>query len=59
MKIWLSLAALTLLGLLCKSADAQELKKLKVRYPAISYNQVHIWVAKDAVRRFEPATAAR
>jgi NitT/TauT family transport system substrate-binding protein len=27
---------------------AQELKKIKIGYPAISYNQIHIWVAKDA-----------
>ncbi len=30
------------------SAQAQELKKIKIGYPAISYNQIHIWVAKDA-----------
>ncbi|MGE5303428.1 MAG: ABC transporter substrate-binding protein [Alphaproteobacteria bacterium] len=48
MKGSLTVAALTLLGLLCRLADAQELKKLKIGYPAISYNQVHIWVAKDA-----------
>jgi len=30
------------------SAHAQELKKIKIGYPAISYNQIHIWVAKDA-----------
>jgi NitT/TauT family transport system substrate-binding protein len=29
-------------------AGAQELKKVKIGYPAISYNQIHIWVAKDA-----------
>jgi ABC-type nitrate/sulfonate/bicarbonate transport system substrate-binding protein len=29
-------------------AQAQELKKIKIGYPAISYNQIHIWVAKDA-----------
>lgn len=28
--------------------DAQELKKIKIGYPAISYNQIHIWVAKEA-----------
>ena len=27
---------------------AQEPKKIKIGYPAISYNQIHIWVAKDA-----------
>jgi NitT/TauT family transport system substrate-binding protein len=30
------------------TADAQEPKRIKIGYPAISYNQVHIWVAKDA-----------
>jgi len=30
------------------NASAQELKKIKIGYPAISYNQIHIWVAKDA-----------
>lgn len=33
---------------LATSPSAQELKKIKIGYPAISYNQVHIWVAKDA-----------
>ena len=48
MKVSLPVAALLLVGLLCKPVDAQELKKLKIGYPAISYNQVHIWVAEDA-----------
>ena len=26
----------------------QELKRIKIGYPAISYNQIHIWLAKDA-----------
>ncbi len=30
------------------TAGAQELKKIKIGYPAISYNQIHIWVAKDS-----------
>ena len=30
------------------AAGAQELKKIKIGYPAISYNQIHIWVAHDA-----------
>ena len=30
------------------TADGQELKKIKIGYPAISYNQIHIWIAKDA-----------
>ena len=38
------------LGLIIYStvANAQDLKKIKIGYPAISYNQIHIWVAKDA-----------
>ena len=30
------------------TAHAQEIKKIKIGYPAVSYNQIHIWVAKDA-----------
>ena len=30
------------------TANAQELRKIKIGYPAIAYNQIHIWVAKDA-----------
>jgi NitT/TauT family transport system substrate-binding protein len=30
------------------SAFGQEFRKIKIGYPAISYNQLHIWVAKDA-----------
>ncbi|MGE5216432.1 MAG: ABC transporter substrate-binding protein [Chloroflexota bacterium] len=30
------------------NAGAQGLKKIKIGYPAISYNQIHIWVAEDA-----------
>jgi NitT/TauT family transport system substrate-binding protein len=33
---------------LCAAAEGQELKKIKIGYPAISYNQMHIWVAKEA-----------
>jgi NitT/TauT family transport system substrate-binding protein len=29
------------------TTEAQELKRIKIGYPAVSYNQVHIWVAKD------------
>ncbi len=36
------------LFLFTQVAQAQELKKIKIGYPAISYNQIHIWVAKDA-----------
>ena len=35
-------------ALLSADAGAQELKKIKIGYPAISYNQIHIWIAKDA-----------
>lgn len=31
-----------------QSVGAQEFKKIKIGYPAIAYNQIHIWVAKDA-----------
>jgi NitT/TauT family transport system substrate-binding protein len=41
------LAFLSLL-LFASPVGAQELKKIKIGYPAISYNQIHIWVAKDA-----------
>lgn len=30
------------------AAEAQDLKRIKIGYPAVSYNQVHIWIAKDA-----------
>ena len=39
---------LLLLVCLASAAQAQESKKIKIGYPAISYNQIHIWVAKDA-----------
>ncbi len=45
MKIRLVLLSLLLLA---SPIGAQELKKIKIGYPAISYNQIHIWVAKDA-----------
>src|SRR5215813_1562470 len=34
--------------LLAKPASPQELMRIKIGYPAISYNQMHIWVAKEA-----------
>jgi NitT/TauT family transport system substrate-binding protein len=46
MKTFVSLLAAVLA--LSTAAHAQELKKIKIGYPAVSYNQVHIWVAKDA-----------
>lgn len=30
------------------AVEAQELRKIKIGYPAVSYNQIHIWVAKEA-----------
>src|SRR6185503_20070069 len=39
---------LCLVFLLTPAALAQELKRIKIGYPAISYNQIHIWVGKDA-----------
>ena len=45
MGVILLLAALVAVG---TTAEAQELKRIKIGYPAVSYNQVHIWVAKDA-----------
>jgi len=39
---------LALILALGTAAHGQELKKIKIGYPAVSYNQVHIWVAKDA-----------
>ena len=46
MKTFVSLLAVVLA--LGTAAHAQELKKIQIGYPAVSYNQVHIWVAKDA-----------
>ena len=38
---------IVIIGLFVSSfASAQDLKKIKIGYPAISYNQIHIWVAK-------------
>jgi NitT/TauT family transport system substrate-binding protein len=45
MSVILLLAALVAMG---TTAEAQEPRKIKIGYPAVSYNQVHIWVAKDA-----------
>ena len=40
--------AVVCLCLSALAARAQDLKRIKIGYPAISYNQIHIWVAKDA-----------
>jgi NitT/TauT family transport system substrate-binding protein len=44
----INLAFALALILLAGSAAGQELKKIKIGYPAISYNQIHIWIAKDS-----------
>ena len=41
-------ALVFVLALWVGSAAGQEPKKIKIGYPAISYNQIHIWIAKDA-----------
>ncbi len=45
---WVAIFAVLLLFPGPASLGAQELKKIKIGYPAISYNQIHIWVAKEA-----------
>jgi NitT/TauT family transport system substrate-binding protein len=42
------LALILILCLLDSATEAQDAKKIKIGYPAVSYNQIHIWVAKDA-----------
>ena len=39
-----------LCALMCAAtlAQGQDLRKIKIGYPAVSYNQIHIWVAKEA-----------
>jgi NitT/TauT family transport system substrate-binding protein len=50
MKAIRMVALLVVYGLTCAAtaAQAQDLKKIKIGYPAVSYNQIHIWVAKEA-----------
>jgi len=43
----LAVAGIWLLLPLC-AAESQELKRIKIGYPAIASNQIHIWVAKEA-----------
>jgi ABC-type nitrate/sulfonate/bicarbonate transport system substrate-binding protein len=47
-KLFRTFLALALVFLISSVGKAQELKRIKIGYPAISYNQIHIWVAKDA-----------
>jgi ABC-type nitrate/sulfonate/bicarbonate transport system substrate-binding protein len=37
-----------LMCLTSATVEGQELKRLKIGYPAIAYNQIHIWAAKEA-----------
>ena len=37
--------------------EGQELKKIKIGYPAISYNQIHVWVAMDLPSKARLVTA--
>ena len=37
--IWLALPLL--------AVEGQDLKRIKIGYPAIAYNQIHVWVAKE------------
>ena len=47
--IWgLSLSISLFMALTVLPARGQELKKIKIGCPAISYNQIHIWTAKEA-----------
>src|SRR3954466_2412248 len=43
-----SLLGVLFIVALLSSENAQEPKKIKIGYPAIAYNQIHIWVGKDA-----------
>ena len=43
-----NLVVLSVSNLLSGLAGPQELKKIKIGYPVISYNQIHIWIANDA-----------
>lgn len=45
---WISGFAVLLILLTPLAVEGQEVKKIKIGYPAISYNQIHIWVAKEA-----------
>jgi NitT/TauT family transport system substrate-binding protein len=46
-RYFLAVAGIWLLLPLC-AVESQELKRIKIGYPAIAYNQIHIWVAKEA-----------
>lgn len=37
-----------LISLTSATVEGQELKRIKIGYPAIAYNQIHIWVAREA-----------
>ena len=48
MKLKIAACALLVFFFSLSAARAQEAKKIKIGYPAIASNQIHIWVAKDA-----------
>ncbi len=48
MKLKITACGLLVLLFMLSAAQAQETKKIKIGYPAIASNQIHIWVAKDA-----------
>jgi NitT/TauT family transport system substrate-binding protein len=48
MKLKISACALLVFLLSLAAAQAQDAKKIKIGYPALASNQIHIWVAKDA-----------
>ncbi|MGH7833855.1 MAG: hypothetical protein ACREQK_09445 [Candidatus Binatia bacterium] len=48
MKLFRTFLALAVVFLISSVGKAQEFKRIKIGYPAISYNRIHIWVAKDA-----------
>jgi len=52
--VFVNLLIASSLLLMFTAAEGQELKKIKIGYPAIAYNQLAVWVAKDAglFRRF-------
>jgi NitT/TauT family transport system substrate-binding protein len=46
--VFVNLLIASSLLLMFTAAEGQELKKIKIGYPAIAYNQLAVWVAKDA-----------
>src|ERR1044071_4159588 len=50
MKVWVSMIVILLCGKLAllPVASAQELKKIRIGYPSLSFRQSNVWVAKEA-----------